>query len=343
MTMLNSVARCSLQNIFLYSYHWLKKSRKYQPSSSDIWAFRRMWDTKSANIIKSFLTGSYQFGLQKKIHLSSGETIALWSSPDALVLKILTFLLQEFLKPYLSKECYHVKGHGGLKKAVHEVMKMYPQYGFFTKTDVRSYYDSIDHHTLMVRLSEYVRDRKILRYVWQFLRRMVEWGGLYQDVKRGISRGSSLSLLLGAFYLLELDKRIKKIDVKYFRYMDDILILEPTRWKLKRAIGVLNETFDELKLEKHPDKTAMGRTEKGFDFLGCHFSPEGLTLAEKTIENFLARAIRLYEQGQGEPSSSSLLGLYVRRWERWAKCIASVSTLSLDAFKLLSSPCAKNR
>jgi hypothetical protein len=33
--------------------------------------------------------------------------------------------------------------------------------------------------------------------------------------------------------------------------MDDILILAPTRWKLKRAIGVLNETFDELKLEKH--------------------------------------------------------------------------------------------
>ena len=39
--------------------------------------------------------------------------------------------------------------------------------------------------------------------------------------------------------------------------MDDILILAPTRWKLKRAIRVLNETFDELKLEKHPDKTAF--------------------------------------------------------------------------------------
>jgi hypothetical protein len=41
--------------------------------------------------------------------------------------------------------------------------------------------------------------------------------------------------------------------------------------------------------------------ENGFDFLGYHISPEGLwlSMAEKTIEKFLARAVRLYEQEQG--------------------------------------------
>jgi len=268
-----------------------------------------MWHTKSASMMKSFLRGAYRFEVQKKIPLASGETIALWASPDALVLKVLTFIMQAILKPHLSRNCYHLKGHGGLKKAVGEVMKYFALYGFFLRTDVRSYYDSIDHHTLMMRLSEYVRDRQILWYVWLFLRRTVEWGGLYQDVKRGISRGSSLSPLLGAFYLLVLDKRIEKMDVKYFRYMDDILILAPTRWKLKAAIRVLNVTFYELKLEKHPDKTAMGRTQKGFDFLGYHFAPEGLSVADKTIETFLARAIRLCEQEPGEPYDSSRLGL----------------------------------
>lgn len=84
---------------------------------------------------------------------------------------------------------------------------------------------------------------------------------------------------------------------------------------------MLNETFDELKLEKHPDKTAMGRTEKGFDFLGFHFSPEGLSVAEKTIGKFLARAARLYEQEQEEPSGSPLLGPYLRRWVRFTELI----------------------
>ena len=56
---------------------------------------------------------------------------------------------------------------------------------------------------------------------------------------------------------------------------------------------MLNQTFDEMKLEKHPDKTTIGRIEKGFDFLGYHISPEGLSLAKKTVENFIARAARL--------------------------------------------------
>jgi RNA-directed DNA polymerase len=169
-----------------------------------------------------------------------------------------------------------------------------------------------------MRLSGYIRDRRLLGYVWQFLNRTIEWGGLYQEVKRGISRGSSLSPLLGAFYLLDLDKRMEKMGVRYFRFMDDILVLAPTRCKLKKAIRVLNETFNELGLEKHPDKTDMGRTEKGFDFLGFHFSPEGLSVAEKTIEKFIARAVRLYEQEQEEPYGSPMLGSYVRRWARWS-------------------------
>ena len=164
-----------------------------------------------------------------------------------------------------------------------------------------------------MKLHNYIKDIKVIFYIWQFLNRTIEWGGLYQEVKRGIAHGSSLSPFLGAFYLLDLDQRLEKLKVKYFRYMDDILILAPTRWKLREAIRVLNQTFGELRLEKHPEKTFIGRIEKGFDFLGYHFSPEGLSVAEKTMEKFLARAVRLYEQEQGEPFGSPLLGSYVRR------------------------------
>jgi RNA-directed DNA polymerase len=131
---------------------------------------------------------------------------------------------------------------------------------------------------------------------------------------RGYHGGSSLSPLLGAFYLLDLDQRLGKLNIKYFRYMDDVLILAPTRWKLREAIRVLNQTFSELRLEKHPDKTFVGRIENGFDFLGYHFSPEGLQVADKPIEKFLARAIRLYEKEQAEPYGSPLLGPYGKCW-----------------------------
>ncbi len=33
----------------------------------------------------------------------------------------------------------------------------------------------------------------------------------------------------------------------------------------------------------HPDKTFIGPIERGFDFLGYHFGPEGLSVAKNTV------------------------------------------------------------
>jgi len=318
----------NLPQLFSDACQWLCKSRKNHPPDSDIWSLKRTWNNQAEIIMDSFRIGTYQFDIQTKIALSCGETIALWSSKDALIIKVLTGIIQEKLKPFLLKTCYHLKGHGGLKGAVRDVMKQLPKYKFFCKTDVDSYYDSIDHYTMLMKLHDYTEDRTIIGYVWQFLNRCVEWGGIYQDIKKGIPRGSSLSPLLGAFYLLELDQKMEKLDVKYFRYMDDILILAPTRWKLRKAIRVLNQTFSELNLEKHPDKTSIGKVERGFDFLGYHFRPGGLALAKKTIANFITKALRLYEQ---EPPHKRMrrLGEYMVRWSMWVLCGGTSLLLSV--------------
>jgi hypothetical protein len=40
-------------------------------------------------------------------------------------------------------------------------------------------------------------------------------------------------------------------------------------------------------------RTFIGRIERGFDFPGYHFSPEGLTAARETLKRFVSRATRL--------------------------------------------------
>jgi hypothetical protein len=84
-------------------------------------------------------------------------------------------------------------------------------------------------------------------------------------------------------------------------------------------VKVVNQTLGALSLEKHPDKTFIGRIERGFDFLGYHFSPAELTVAAKTVANFIEKASRLYEQKRRAVSSASPLEMYVRRWLGWAK------------------------
>lgn len=118
---------------------------------------------------------------------------------------------------------------------------------------------------------------------------------------------------MGAVFLDILDRRMESTGLSYVRFMDDWIILAPTRWKLRKAIRLVCETLVELKVTQHPDKTFIGKINRGFDFLGYHISTDTLGLAEKTVTNFVERVSQLYEHGAGELR----IGEYVRRWSSW--------------------------
>ena len=73
------------------------------------------------------------------------------------------------------------------------------------------------------------------------------------------------------------------------------------------------ETLAALGLEKHPEKTFVGRAAKEFDFLGYRPSPNGLTVAQQTRKRFVERVTRLYEQERAGRRRPGALGVYVRR------------------------------
>jgi hypothetical protein len=99
--------------------------------------------------------------------------------------------------------------------------------------------------------------------------------------------------------------------------------------------------FRDLDLSQHPDKTFIGRIDRGFDFLGYHFSRDAdgvqaLGLAAVTVAKFKEKLFRLYEQARRatasarsgrprgtEPSTSDAIAPrinnYERRWLAWAR------------------------
>ena len=67
-------------------------------------------------------------------------------------------------------------------------------------------------------------------------------------------------------------------------------------------------------LTVHPDKRYIGKTEKGFDFLGYRFRPGSLlTPAIQCLTRLLERARRLQETG----ADLHRLRQYVQRWVYW--------------------------
>lgn len=54
--------------------------------------------------------------------------------------------------------------------------------------------------------------------------------------------------------------------------MDDFLLLTTNRYKLRAVIKILHAFFNQLGFVFHPEKTFIGRIEKGFDWLGHQYN-----------------------------------------------------------------------
>ena len=186
------------------AYTWLCQQRRHHPAQSDIWDVRFHWQQEKTQIQQRLKNGAYYFAPLQCIQKQNGEVIHLWSSRDALVLKLITLTLSDQLP--IAPSCTHVKNHGGLKHTVCQVANNLPEFNFVIRTDVKAYYASIDHHLLINKLALYIKDKALLNLLWHYMNRLVERGGLYKEIKKGIARGCPLSPLIGAFFLTELDK-----------------------------------------------------------------------------------------------------------------------------------------
>lgn len=311
------VEEMASESVLETANEWLCMRRKDYPNHADVWWFRFHWPCEKSHIQSNLLSGDYRMQPQSVVTNRDGEVLHLYSARDARVLKALTTVLRRYLP--VSKRCVHVKGHGGAKSAVRAVRKHLPRHRFVLKTDIKSYYASIDHHLLLEQISVHIKDQFILNLLWQYMHRISQRGGLFTEHESGIPRGCALIPLIGAFFLDAQGRQMERLGLYYVRFTDDILVLAPTRWKLRRAVKILNETFNRLKLDNHADKIFIGKIDKGFDFLVYHFSLDRLTVATATLVKFVERAIRLYEREQENPKGSPQPGLYVQRWVSWVE------------------------
>jgi hypothetical protein len=280
---------------------------------------RFRWPELKPQIQDALLHGQYRFSPLRRLQIE-GEFIELWAALDALVLKALAIVLNRRLD--FPRSCYHVPGKDGEKRgakaAVRHICARLLLNQFVFRSDVKSYYASIDHAVLLALVRDHIDDRRVLDLVGQYLHRTVDENCLYSTVTRGISLGCPLSPVMAAIYLEPLDRRMEATGLTYARFMDDWVILAPTSWSLRRAVRIVNETLWGLRVEQHPDKTFIGRIERGFTFLGYWITEKGVTgVAPSAWEAFQEQVVRLYEQDAPQEEILRRIGQYVRRWRRW--------------------------
>src|ERR1035438_7415981 len=104
------------------------------------------------------------------------------------------------------KSCFHVPGKDGEEKrgaktAVRHICSRLPSNQFVFRSDVKSYYASIDHTVLLDLVRERIEDPLVLYLVAQYLHRTVDENCLCSTVTVGISLGCALSPVMAALYL----------------------------------------------------------------------------------------------------------------------------------------------
>ena len=148
----------------------------------------------------------------------------------------------------------------------------------------------------------------------------------FRTPKKGIARGSALSPLLAAFHLYAVDQAFSACtQLVYVRYLDDFLVFAKTRWHLRKAVKQLNEFFTFYGFEQHPDKTFIGKIDKGFDWMGFFFTAEGCSaVAPRAYANHVIKLRRLYEHARRDTLEQVSLRVagYQKRWETWVRAWA---------------------
>lgn len=187
---------------------------------------------------------------------------------------------------------------------------------FVYKTDVYSYYASINHDILIQQLKSIDWPHHLLETVFAYCERTIIRIGPSLHCKRGIPKGGSISPVLGALYLTPLDYAMERWIVRgdcfYARFQDDIILVSRKRHVLKRMRKEMFQVLRELRLILRPEKTFVGRSQKGFDLLGYHITLQGLSPSQKTQEKALEIATQRYAQGGLKP-----LMTYLNRWRTW--------------------------
>lgn len=238
---------------------------------------------------------------QRHIHKATVRDRVLHHS----IVRVLTPLFEPTLIP-ASFSCRIGKGtHKGVcavENMTRKVSKNYTRDCFGLKCDVKKFFDSVDHRTLVSILAGKIKDENVMWLLEEII------GSFSSDRStvfgdKGLPIGNLTSQLFANVYMNEFDHFIKhELKVKYYaRYTDDFVILSEDKNYLLKLLPAICEFLDnKLLLELHPKKISIRNLHNGIDFLGYVIFPHHRLLRTKTqrrIEMGLCKQLKEQEIG----------------------------------------------
>ncbi|TDA67837.1 MAG: group II intron reverse transcriptase/maturase [Clostridia bacterium] len=162
------------------------------------------------SLIQSLQDHSYQPQPARRRYIpkKSGKgqrPLGIPSANDKLVQEVVRMLLESIYEPTFSKFSHGFRPNRSCHTALAQVQNNFTGVKWFVEGDIKAYFDTIDHHTLVGILRRRIKDESLIALIWKFLKAgyMEDWQ--YNATYSGTPQGSGISPLLANLYLHELD------------------------------------------------------------------------------------------------------------------------------------------
>jgi hypothetical protein len=256
-------------------------------------AFAARLDENLAGLARDLEGGTYTVGPyhQFTIFDPKERVITAPCFRDRVLHHAMMLVCEPVFERFLIADTFACRRGKGRLAAVERARHFAQRYPWFLKLDIRKYFDSIRHDTLLGLLERKFKDRRLLDLFGRIIDSYEVAPG------RGVPIGSLTSQHFANFYLGRLDRFVKEglRAGGYVRYMDDFVV-----WGEDRArLAVVRDRAGEfvgrelsLALKPHP---YINRCERGMDFLGCRVHPSRVSLNRQSRVRY-ARKLRWLER-----------------------------------------------
>ena len=282
---------CSTQNLQLAE----SRARKRKTTKPYVRDFERNLET-NLSILKS--------ALEMETYRPAPLTTFIVRDPKTRKISASTFqdrivhhAICNITEPILSKDFIYDSFANQKGKGTHKAIMRLESFmrknkgGYILKADIRHYFDTVDHATLLAIIGTKITDPKVIELAAKIL------ANHHGDTPgKGMPKGNLTSQFWGNVYLNKFDHFVKhELRAKYYiRYVDDFVILHQDLRQLEQWKALIEEYLaKELLLELHQDKTSISKISGGITFLGFRIFKHHRLLKKSNMRRIFRRVAYL--------------------------------------------------
>ncbi|MFH0905411.1 MAG: reverse transcriptase/maturase family protein [bacterium] len=297
-----------------------KEFRKGKRAKLDVQAFEYHLEDNIFALHDDLVSGRYRHGRYYQFWITDPKPrlISKARVRDRLLHHAIHRILYPMLDPTFIFDSYSCRNDKGTHKAFARLVAMarkisrnYTGPCWALKLDIRKFFDSVNHITLVALLEVRIADERLMELlkeiIFSFSRFRIESG--MTNGGKGIPLGNLTSQLFANVYLDSLDKFVKhRLKARcYLRYADDFIFLANNPDELMGYLVEVSQLLKtSLKLQLHPGKIILRKLKWGIDYVGYVALPHYSIPRRKTIGRITKRVGKLLGQGGRDELTKAL-------------------------------------